>query len=169
MKTNLRLILFSVSIFLFSKCRIQYSFTGADIPTEAKSATVTLFINNAGLANPNLPMRLTETLKDQILAQSKLYISQSGGDLQFSGFITGYDVRPVAVQANETAGLNRLTITITVTYSNKFDEKKNFTQNFTRFADYNSSLELSTVEDQLITDINKILVQDIFDRAFGNW
>ena len=158
-----------VCFLLFYSCKIKYSFTGADIPEEAKSVSVALFVNNAGLANPNLPMRLTESLKDQILSQSKLYIVQNNGDLQFSGTITGYDIKPVAVQANDNAGLNRLTITVNVIYSNKFDDKKNFTQSFSRFSDYSSTQDLSSVEDNLITDINKMLVQDIFDRAFGNW
>ena len=68
-------------------------------------------------------------------------------DLQFEGSITGYDVRPVAIQANETASLNRLTITVNVIYKNTFDEKKNFEQNFTRFADYSSAEQFSTVEE----------------------
>lgn len=156
-------------ILLLYSCKIRYSFTGADIPEEAKSVSVALFVNNAGLANPNLPMRITETLKDQILAQSKLYMVQSNGDLQFSGIITSYDIKPVAVQANDNAGLNRLTITVNVSYTNKFDEKKNFTQSFSRFSDYSSTQDLSSVEDNLITEINKMLVQDIFDRAFSNW
>jgi len=154
---------------LFSSCKFKYSFSGADIPESAKTASVELFVSNAGLANPNLPLKITERLKDQILSQTKLLLVREGADLQFSGVITGYDIRPVAVQANETAGLNRLTITVQVTYINKFDEKKNYVQTFSRFADYDSALELSSVEDQLMDDINKQLVQDMFDKAFSNW
>lgn len=150
-------------------CKIKYSFSGADIPENAKTASVELFVSNAGLANPNLPIKITEKLKDQILSQTKLLLVREGADLQFSGVITGYDIRPVAVQTNETAGLNRLTITVQVNYVNKFDEKKSYTQNFSRFADYDSAQELSSVEDQLMDDINKQLVQDMFDKAFSNW
>ena len=161
--------LFFILLVMSTSCRVRYSFTGADIPEEAKSVTVAMFVNNAGLTNPNYPLKITEGLKDIIISQSKLYMVQSNGDLQFSGTITGYDIRPVAVQANETAGLNRLTISVSVTYANRFDEKKNFTQTFTRFADYNSAQDLSSVEDGLMDEINKMLVQDIFDRAFSNW
>jgi len=153
----------------FTSCKINYSFTGADIPEEAKSVSVGMFVSNAALASPNLPLKITEKLKDQILAQTKLYIVQNTGDLQFTGTITGYTINPIAVQANETAGLNRLTISVQAVYTNKFDEKKNFTQTFTRFADYDSAKELSSVEDELMDEINKQLCQDIFDRAFSNW
>jgi hypothetical protein len=150
-------------------CKINYSFTGADIPEEAKSVSVGMFVNNAALASPNLPLKITEKFKDQILAQTKLYIVTTTGDLQFTGVITGYNISPIAVQANETAGLNRLTISVSATYVNKFDEKKNFTQTFSRFADYDSAKELSSVEDELMDEINKQLCQDIFDKAFSNW
>lgn len=166
-----RAVILSMAVLLLggAGCKVNYSFTGADIPVEAKSVSVATFVNNAGLAGPTLPLLLTEKLKDQILAQTKLYMTQTDGDLQFSGVITAYDIRPMAVQANETAGLNRLTITVQVTYTNKFDEKKNYSQAFSRFADYDSAKELSTVESVLMEEINKQLVQDIFDRAFSNW
>ncbi|HLP11285.1 MAG TPA: LptE family protein [Flavobacteriales bacterium] len=164
---KIALILFCISSC--AGCKIGYHFNEATIPVEAKTATVNLFVNNAPLASPTLPLKITERLKDLIISQSRLNIAQQNGDLVFTGMITGYNIAPVAIQANETAGLNRLTISISVTYVNKFDEKTNFTQNFTRFADYDSSQELSSVEDQLMDEINRQLVQDVFDRAFSNW
>ncbi|HYG50382.1 MAG TPA: LptE family protein [Flavobacteriales bacterium] len=165
---------FKIAFLLFcisscAGCKIGYNFSGGSVPAEAKTSSVAMFVSNAPLASPTLPLKITEKLKDQILAQTKLKIVPLDGDLKFSGLITGYSISPVAVQANETAGLNRLSITISVTYVNQFDEKTNFTQSFTRFADYDSSQELTAVEDALIEEINKQLVQDVFDRAFSNW
>ena len=40
---------------------------------------------------------------------------------------------------------------------------------FSRFADYESSQNLASVEDDLIADINGQLTQDIFNRAVSNW
>ena len=162
-------ILFLFLTGIFSSCKVKYSFTGADIPQEAKTVSVGFFQNNAPLANPTLSQTFTESLRDIFISQTKLSLVVINADLQFEGSITGYDVRPVAIQANETASLNRLTITVNVIYKNTFDEKKNFEQNFTRFADYSSAEQLSTVEEGLISEINKQLVQDIFDRSFGNW
>ena len=166
---GLKILFFLFIVAGFSGCKIGYSFTGADIPEQAKSVSVGMFVSNAALASPNLPLKITEKLKDQILAQTKLFIVSSSGDLQFTGTITGYDIKPMAVQANETAGLNRLTISVQAIYTNKYDDKKSYTQTFSRFADYDSAKELSSVEDQLMDEINKQLVQDIFDKAFSNW
>jgi len=78
-------------------------------------------------------------------------------------------VQPVAIQSNETAALNRLTITVKVVYINTLDEKKNKDLTVTRFADYESSSELSAVESELLATISEQLAQDIFDRTLGDW
>jgi hypothetical protein len=83
--------------------------------------------------------------------------------------LTGYDVQPVSIQANETAALNRLTITVAVTYVNTLDPKKNAEFSVSRFADYNSAQDLVSVEEQLVAEIGKQLAQDIFDRTIGSW
>jgi len=41
--------------------------------------------------------------------------------------------------------------------------------NASRFADYSSAQDLSSVETQLVQDISKQLAQDIFDKTLGNW
>lgn len=94
---------------------------------------------------------------------------RASGDLEYSGAIIGYDVQPVSIQANETAALNRLTITVKVNYINNLDEKKNKELTVTRFADYDSATDLSAVESELVTEISGQLAQDIFDRTLGDW
>jgi hypothetical protein len=39
----------------------------------------------------------------------------------------------------------------------------------TRFADYDSNLDLSTVESQLLEEINKQIVQDVINKILSNW
>lgn len=136
---------------------------------DARTVSVDLFEVRAPLATPLSAQRFTETLRDLLLAQSPLKLAREEGDLQYSGAIVGYDVQPVNIQANETAALNRLTMTASVIYVNSLDEKKNAEFTVSRFADYSSSQDLSTVEDQLVTEIGKQLAQDIFDRTIGKW
>ena len=64
---------------------------------------------------------------------------------------------------------DRLTITVRVRFTNKFDENQNFEQTFSRYADYSSSRNLSSVESNLVTEINDALTDDIFNKAFVNW
>lgn len=153
---------------LLPSCRVNYSFSGGDVG-EAKTLTVELFDARAPLATPSAAQTFTETVRDLLLAQTPLKLARENGDLNYSGSITGYDVQPVNIQANETAALNRLTITASVSYANTLAPKKNAQFTISRFADYDSSQDLTTVEAQLVNEIGKQLAQDIFDRTLGNW
>ncbi len=75
----------------------------------------------------------------------------------------------MAIQSTDAAALNRMTVTVNVKYINKFDATKNFEQAFTRFTDYSSTANLSSVEDGLLDEVNRQLIEDIFNKAFNNW
>jgi hypothetical protein len=146
-----------------------YSFTGASIPPEAKTITITYIVNNAQYIEPSLSQSLTDALRDRFLAQTDLDFINEGGDLQIEGAITDYTTRPIAIQGDQTAAQNRLSITVKVKYTNTVDPTKDFDVPFTRFIDYSSDQDLSAVKDQLISEINDMLVDDIFNKAVVNW
>jgi hypothetical protein len=146
-----------------------YSFTGASIPPEAKTITIVYFVNNAQFVEPSLSQSLTDDLRDRFQSQTSLVFVKDGGDLQLEGSITDYSTRPVAIQGNETAALNRLSISVKVKYTNLIDPTRDFETTFTRFEDYPSSQDLSAVKDQLISQIDDALVDDIFNKAVVNW
>ena len=143
------LFLFIAGSVLLTACGI-YSFTGASIPAEAKTVSVQYFSNKSATVQPTLSQVFTERLKDVFLEQTNLTLSENEGDLAFSGYISKYQIRPMAIKADETAGQNRLTIAVKVTYNNSFDAKSNFEQTFSRYRDYDSSLNL-TDEDPPLT------------------
>ena len=146
-----------------------YSFTGASIPPGAKTISIAYFVNNAQFVEPTLSQSLTDALRDRFQSQTDLDFVKEGGDLQLEGIITDYSTRPVAIQGNETAAKNRLTVTVKVKFTNVLDPDKDFDQAFTRYEDYDSNQDLSAVKDQLITTINEYLVDDIFNKAVVNW
>jgi len=150
-------------------CKMNYSFQGASVPPEAKTVSIQYFQNFAPLASPTLSQTLTEALKDIFSTQTHLAVINGSADLNFEGTITGYTTAPISIQSNDQAAQNRLTITISVKFTNRFDEKKNFESSFSRYADYSSQSSLASVETTLIQAINTQLVQDIYNKAFNNW
>jgi hypothetical protein len=157
-----------ISSVLLSACGI-YSFTGASISPEVETVSVAYFPNNAPMVQPTLSNTFTESLKDKFISQTNLDLLNDNGDLHFEGSITGYKVKPIAIQANETAAQNRLTISVKVAFTNAFDEENNFSKSFSRFADYSSTQDLSALETQLIEQIVGELTEDIFNKAVANW
>ena len=166
MLRNLTILL---SLAVFASCKPHVSLSGATIPPEAKSISVGFFTNHTTLGPPSLSTRFTESLKDMVARQTNLDLIKNNGDLQFEGFIADYSINPVAIQSNDQAALNRMTVSVKVIYFNKYDQTKNFEQTFTRFADYSSSKTLSEEEGRLIQEINRQLTEDIFNTAFNNW
>lgn len=150
-------------------CVPSYSFTGGTIPPEVKSINILYFPNNSSLGEASLSQKLTDALREKFTNETRLMLVNDGGDLILEGSITGYQTQPVAIQGNDKAALNRLTITVDVTYTNTFDEKRSFDTKFSRYSDYSSTSNLSEVQDQLIEEINTMLVEDIFNKAVINW
>ncbi|MBL7896048.1 MAG: LptE family protein [Bacteroidia bacterium] len=160
------LILVSLGI---ASCKVKYSLSGATIPPEAKTISVAFFANNTTLGAPSLSQRFTEKLRDMVSSQTNLALMSQNGDLQFEGFIADYNIAPVAIQSTDQASLNRLTISVNVKYSNRFDATKNFEQSFTRFADYSSQKSIESMEPELVQEIFRQITEDVFNRAFNNW
>jgi len=155
-------------VLLMQACKI-YSFTGASVPPEAKTVSVKFFPNQAPIVKPTLSQTFTEKLRDKMVSQTGLLLVDGSGDLHFEGRITDYNIAATAIQANEAAALNRLTITVEVVFENRFAESQSFETRFSRYADFDSKSSLSAVEDMLIEEINEALVDDIFNRAIVNW
>ncbi len=165
----MRRLLFVLIFALTGGCGGGYSFTGASISPDVKTVSVTFFENYAQLVNPALSQTVTESLKDIFLVQTSLEVIQRDGDLQFEGSIVDYSVRPLAIQSDEQAAQNRLTISLSVIFTNTKDSEKDFESRFTRFGDFDSDQDLSAVEDELVEQITTELVQDIFNKSVVNW
>ena len=166
-----RTALISVIIvaLLLTACSVKYSFTGASISPDTKTIQISFFPNRATNVQPTLSNALTEGLKDRFLSQTNLSLVSSGGDLALEGEITDYRVTPLAHQGNETAALNRLTINISVRFTNNKQPEKSYESSFSRYADFESTTNLASVEGQLITEILEQLTEDVFNKAVVNW
>ncbi len=146
-----------------------YSFTGASIPPQAKTFSVSHFPNNAQMVQPTLSSRFTESLQDKFQKQTNLRLVSAGGDLHFEGSIINYATAPTAIGGDDRAALNRLTISVRVKFINELEPDNDFEQTFSRFWDYPSNRSLAEIEDEAINVITEALVEDIFNQAVVNW
>ncbi len=166
---RVKIILLLACVFSSQSCGI-YSLSGASIPDNMKTVSVQFFENTSALVVPYLSQQFTEALKDRIRNQSRLSIVRNDADANFEGRITDYSIRPTAIQGNERAGLNRLTITVSVKYTNALDPSMNFEESFQDFQEFSLNQgPLQAQEQTMITQINRKLTELIFNRAFANW
>jgi hypothetical protein len=166
-----RILISSFVLFcmVFAGCKVNYSLSGINLG-DAKTVSVSYFQSNAPLAKPSYANTLTESLKDMLMTQTPLSLLSSGADLQYEGAVTDYSVSPVAIQSGvDRAALNRLTITISVKYTNNRDPGKSAEFSVSKYTDYPSSQNLSSTEDALIKTINDQILQEIFNKTLTNW
>lgn len=157
-----------VSIALLYSCGV-YTFTGADIHADIETISIAFFQNQAPLVQPILSQNFTNALQDRFIQQTDLTNVNTNGDLHFEGYISDYTVRPISISSSDLANQNRLTIKIFVRFNNQIENDKSFEQSFSRYADFDSSLNLSSVEEELIDQIIIELIEDIFNKAVVNW
>lgn len=146
-----------------------YSFKGYSIPDAAK----TFYVGNFKLSALNAPATLNQTfgesLKDKVARESNLIYSDINPDLEFNGNIQSYVVSAVAPKPDEQTSFNRLTIFVSVDYTNHIEPKYDFKKTFSHFADFPVDQDLLQIQDALIDIIFKQIHEDIFNQAFNNW
>lgn len=166
--TRLAAVFFTLLVAL-TGCKVSYSFSGVNISPEVVTYSVQYFPNRAPLVQAQLSQVFTDALMDKIQDNTSLDLSNDGGEVHFSGEITGYETRPTAITSAETAARNRLTITVRVKYTNVVEPELDYDSSFSRYEDYDASQNLTDVEDALIELIIEDLVEDIFNKAFISW
>lgn len=166
---TIKCLLLCLMALMATGCSGGYSFTGASIPPEAKTLSLTMFPNYAATVNPQLSQKLYDALHSLFESQTNLSITTSDGDLQVSGEITGYTTQASSLSSNDNVATNRLTVTIKVSFVNNYNSEADFEQTFSRYKDYDASRDFSSVESSLVEEIVTELSEDIFNKSVVNW
>lgn len=166
-----RLIVSVVALIVaFQSCRISYKFNGSALDyTIYKTIHVAEFPIRAALVYPPLQQMFENELLDYIARNTRLQVVDGPSDLQIEGEITGYSLSPQAVTEDALASQTRLTITVRLKYIDNKQDNKNIDQTFSAYRDFDSSLMLTDVQDDLCQQISKELVELIFNATLGDW
>ena len=169
MRLLTRILPLLAAALLVSACGI-YSFSGTSIQNDVETVAIDFFEYRAEKVNPSLSSDLTEALRTRFRRMTRLEQVEQDGDLEISGEITGYDVRPASVSADEIATQNRLTISVRVNFTNrKYPEDDFEGKSFSAYADYDSNNSLDAVESSLCSEIIDKLIEDIFNATVAQW
>lgn len=153
---------------ILSSCSI--SFKGINIPPDVTTYFVDNFQNNALGAPGDINQRFSEALRAKIRNESRLIYNEQSPDIEFSGNITRFSLTPEAPQAGNTVALNKLEIAVSIDYVNNKDEAKNWkAKQFTFFRTFESDKDFISIQDGLIDEIFKQLMENIFNEAFTGW
>ncbi|MCW1734644.1 LptE family protein [Anaerorudis cellulosivorans] len=162
-------VLAGISVLLAS-CSISYRFNGASVDyNTTKTLYLANFPNQAALIYPPLEQRFNEELKDMFIRNTQLRLVNQNGDLEIEGEIVGYELTPMAVQEDAFASETRLTMTVKMRYRNNKDEGQDKEETISAYRNFPSDRLLTDVQDQLIEELCKDIIDQIFNATMSNW
>jgi hypothetical protein len=149
-----------------------YSFKDVSIPPEVKTIQIGFIENRARYIDPQLSPQLTDKFKQKISNQTKLTQVQADADYDVSAFVAEYNVTTAGV-SNQTASINRLTVTVHLVLKNRLNDQKlgtpDFEADITRNFDFPATSNLTDAEATLTPQIVQQMTDDMFNRLFSNW
>ena len=151
-------------------CTVSYKFTGASIDyTKVKTISITQFQNRAPYQWAPMTTMLNEALNDAFVQQTKLQQVARNGDLHLDGEITAYDQFNKSISSDGYSSLVQLKMTVNVRFTNNTNHDEDFERNFSATRDFDASQSLDSVQEDLVTQMIKEIVDAIFNAAVANW
>ena len=155
---------------LLVACSISYKFNGSSINYDkTKTISIADFPIKSAYVYAPLGTRFNEELKDIFIRQTRLKMVKHDADLEIAGEITGYNQYNQAVKSDGYSSETKLTITVNVRFVNNTNHEEDFEQQFSAFRNYDSSQMLTQVQDQLISEMVKDIVEQVFNATVANW
>ena len=151
-------------------CSVSYSFNGASIDySKTKSIEIKDFpIRSTYVWGPMGPM-FNNALKDAYANHTHLQQVKKGGDMKIEGEITQYSQRNKGVSSEGHSNMTELSITVNVRFTNTKKHEDDFEKSFTASQSYETTKSLSSVQEELVQQITKDLVDQIFNATVANW
>ncbi len=155
---------------LLSACSVSYKFNGASIDyTKTKTIQIKDFpIRSAYVWGPMASIFNNE-LRDIFGKQTKLIQVKRNGDLQIEGEITQYQQRNKSVSADGYSAQTELSMTVNVRFTNTKKHDEDFERTFTATQSYESTQNLNSVQEELVTQMTQDICDQIFNATVANW
>ncbi|WP_353549989.1 LPS assembly lipoprotein LptE [Sediminibacterium sp. KACHI17] len=163
------ILLWMIMLIGFTACKVKYSFNDATIDPRYKTIKLGFIENKARYINPQLSPKLNDKLQQKITNQTKLTrVSNDDADYVISGYISTYDGTQTVGVSGRQASTNRLTVSINIKLRKNIEnETKEFV--VSRSFDYSANLAFNTAEAQLLDEVVRNMVDEIFNRIFSDW
>lgn len=158
------------SALLMQGCTISYKLNQASIDyTTTKTFSVEPFSNRAAYQWAPMAPMFNTTLTDRYNDQTKLVQVKRDGDLALSGEITSYDQTNKSISADGYSSMVQLRMTVKVKFTNRNKHSDDFERTFSSSREYDSSQQLSSVQEELVQQMIDDIVDQVFNQTVGKW
>ena len=152
-------------------CTISYKFNGSSINYDkVKTISFENFPNrSAAFVWGPMESMFNTALQDIYVQQTRLKQVRQGGDLELSGEITNYNAYNKGIGSDGYSTMAELRMTVNVRFVNNTNHVEDFEQQFSASREYNSSQQLSAVQEDLVDQMIDEIVEQIFNATVANW
>ena len=158
-----------ITVLLVS-CTISYKFNGASINYDIiKTISIENFPNRALYQWGPMEAMFNNALSDIYANQTKLQQVNRNGDLLLSGEITAYDQVNKSISSDGYSSMMQLKMTVKVKFENAKNPTEDFERQFSASREFDASQQLNDVQDELVTQMIKEIVEQIFNATVANW
>ena len=168
---RMKRVLYMLSVMLVvAGCTVSYKFTGASIDyTKVRTISLAQFQNRAAYQWGPMAAMFNEALSDIFVQQTKLDQVKQGGDLHLEGEITAYDQLNKSISSDGYSAMVQLKMTVNVRFTNNTDHEDDFERVFSATRDFDATQSLDSVQEELVSQMIKEIVESIFNAAVANW
>ena len=164
--SSLTLLLVSVLV----ACSVSYKFTGTSIDyTKTKSISLDKCPIRANYVWSPMESMFYNSISDVYAQKTKLKVLKRDGDLQLSGEIVEYSQTNKSVGSDGYSTQVQLKIVVNVRFVNTKKHEKDFEQRFSATTEYDSSKQLSAVQEELVQEMIDDIVDQIFNATVADW
>ncbi|MBQ7741495.1 MAG: LptE family protein [Bacteroidaceae bacterium] len=169
MRRGVRILVIMLMPLLMA-CSVSYKFTGSSIDyTTTKTIEISDFPLRSAYVWAPMHSMFNNELSDIYARQTKLRQVKRQGDLQLAGEIVEYSQFNKAVSADGFSNQTQLKMTVNVRFINNKKHTDDFERRFTATAEYDASQQLTAVQEELVTQMIKDIVDQIFNATVANW
>lgn len=168
-RKTLQIIVPMLLLCALTACSISYKFTGTSINYDViKTIQIDKIVNRAPYGWAPMEAILNNKLQDVYANQTRLKLVKRGGDLHVAGEIVNYDQFNKGISADGYASQVQLRITVNIRFENAKTNQK-WEKQFTATSQYNSTQQLTAVQESLVTEMVKDLCDQIFNATVADW
>lgn len=168
-RKTLQIIVPMLLLCALTACSISYKFTGTSINYDViKTIQIDKIVNRAPYGWAPMEAILNNKLQDVYANQTRLKLVKRGGDLHLAGEIVSYDQFNKGISADGYASQVQLRITVNIRFENAKTNQK-WEKQFTATSQYDSTQQLTAVQETLVTEMVKDLCDQIFNATVADW
>lgn len=151
-------------------CKVSYGFNGASIDyNKTKTIQIADFPIRSSYVWGPMASIFNNKLKDEFANHTRLIQVKRNGDLKIEGEITQYSQRNKAVTAEGHSAQAELSMTVNVRFTNNANHSEDFEKQFTATSTFETTQSLTSVQEQLVTEMVEDLTDQIFNATVANW